>query len=62
MEQVQKIVNTAQSFRYFHDGAWKTGYYDPVSKIFVAEAEGVITTVIAKVNPQYIENLKKLVP
>ncbi len=60
IEQVQKIVNTAQSFRYFHDGAWKTGYYDPVSKIFVAEVEGVITTVIAKVNPQYIENLKSL--
>ena len=62
LEQVQKVVNTTQPFRYFHEGAWKTGYYDPVSQIFVAEVEGVITTVIAKVKPQYIENLRKLGP
>ncbi len=47
------------SFRYFHDGVWKLGYYNPDSKVFVAVnvTEKFVYTVINKVNYQYIYNL-----
>jgi hypothetical protein len=56
------VVNSAQPFRYFHDGSWKTGYYDPASGVFVGVAENTITTVINNAKPQYIENLKAAQP
>ena len=62
LEQVQATMSNNQSFQYFHDEMWKIGYYDPVSKIMVAEANNIITTVITNVNPQYIENLLKVTP
>ncbi len=62
MDQVQTIMNTAKPFQYFHNGVWKTGFYDPVSKIFVGQVDEVITTVITNVKPQYIENLQKATP
>jgi len=60
--QVQTIVNAQQPFPYFHAGVWKTGYYDAAAKIFVGELQGIVTTVITNVKPQYIENLKKATP
>ena len=62
LEQVQSTVNNGKSFQYFHNGVWKTGYYDPLAKIFVGEAQGTITTVITNVKPRYIENLQKVTP
>ena len=56
--QVQAVVRKANPFTYIHDGVMKTGYYDPVSKIFVGEVEGTITTVF-KTSARYIENLIK---
>lgn len=57
-------VDTAlatQSFRYFHDGVWKTGYYDAGSKVFVGTVIGTATTVI-KTGQNYINNLKAAGP
>ncbi len=45
------------SFQYIHDNILKTGFYDPVTKIFVAVADDIILTVIDNVTPQYIQNL-----
>jgi RHS repeat-associated protein len=62
VERIQSTVSTGQSFKYFHEGVWKVGFYDPQSKTFVAAAAGRILTVINNVKPQYIENLKRLTP
>ena len=62
LNQVQAVINSAKPFKYFHEGVWNIGYYDPISRIFVGEAQGIITTVITNVKPQYIENLEKVVP
>jgi hypothetical protein len=52
----------AQPFQYYHEGVWKAGYYDPVSRIFVGELQGKVLTVISDVKPQYIENLLRAKP
>ncbi len=62
LEQVQATINNSESFQYFHQGVWKIGYYDPISRIFVAEVDGTIITVITNVKPQYIENLQSVLP
>ncbi len=62
LEQVQATINNSESFQYFHQGVWKIGYYDPISRIFVAEVDGTIITVITNVKPQYIENLQSVIP
>jgi len=62
VDQVEGVVNSAQPFRYFHGGSWKTGYYDPASRVFVGRAGNTITTVINNAKPQYIENLKAAQP
>jgi hypothetical protein len=49
-------------FLYFHNKVWKSGYYDPTSKIFIGTVGGRITTVINNAEPGYIENLKAAVP
>ena len=49
-------------FQYFHQNAWKTGYYDPASRIFLGSVNGRVTTVISRATPNYIENLKAAVP
>ena len=59
MGQVQSIIQNIQPFEYFHEGIWKSGYYDPISKIFVARVDKLVRTVIANVKPQYVENLKR---
>ena len=62
INQVRQVIAQITPFNYYHKGEWKLGYYDPVNRIFVGRVEGVITTVIADVKPQYIENLKAAKP
>jgi hypothetical protein len=55
-------VLASKPFQYFHDGVWKTGYYDPASQIFIGTAGGNVTTVIRGATQKYINNLKALRP
>lgn len=55
-------VLQSQSFRYFHEGVWKTGYYNEKLGVFLGKVGNTVTTVINNVKPQYIENLKRLKP
>jgi RHS repeat-associated protein len=56
LEQLENALQQ-KPFQYFHDGVWKTGFYDPISKIFVSVYNQLIITVINKVDPNYIQNL-----
>lgn len=58
-EQVIEILHSIRPFKYFHEGRWKNGYYDPASRIFIGVWRETIMTVIDNVSPQYIANLKK---
>ena len=60
-EQLLNTFKNAKPFDYIHEGVMKTGYYDPASKVFAGEikGQGVVTTVINNVKPQYIKNLKE---
>ena len=49
-------------FPYFHEVVWKTGFYDPTSRIFLGTVGGRVTTVIDRVKPGYISNLQKVTP
>ncbi|MBP6997266.1 MAG: hypothetical protein KBB39_14110 [Phycicoccus sp.] len=49
-------------FQYFQQEVWKTGYYDPASKIFVGTVNGRVTTLIDNVTPKYIANLQAVTP
>jgi hypothetical protein len=62
LDAVESVVTHQQSFRYFHEGAWKTGYYDPISRVFVGTADNMVTTVINNATPKYIQNLQELQP
>jgi len=62
INQVRQMIAQITPFNYYHQGEWKLGYYDPVNRIFVGRVGDVITTVIADVKPQYIENLKVAKP
>jgi hypothetical protein len=57
-DQIQNIINNTDPFPYFHDGIWKIGYYDPTTGIFISRVGNSILTVIAGVDPQYIQNLQ----
>jgi len=59
--QLEEVLG-AQPFQFYHEGVWKTGYYDPVRRIFVSQYQGVIMTVITEAKPQYIENLLRARP
>ena len=56
------LDDSSSSFRYFHDGAWKTGFYDPSSGLFVGTANGNVTTVIGNASQNYINNLMAAQP
>lgn len=56
------MMKTIKPFKYYHEGQWKLGYYDPKTKIFVGRAGNDITTVIDDVKPNYINNLLKSKP
>ena len=53
---------TQQPFQYWHEGVWKTGYYDPLTKIFAGTVDDTVTTVIGKATQNYINNLKAVTP
>ncbi len=59
---VEQVISTQKGFRYFHDGAWKTGFYDPAARLFVGSANGTIRTVITGATQNYIRNLKSVIP
>ena len=58
------LVSSSEGFPYWHDGLWKTGYYDPATRLFAGTAEGRVTTVIqgSRVNANYINNLQAARP
>lgn len=49
-------------FRYYYEGSWRIGYYDPSTGVFAGTIDGRITTVIDDVNQNYINNLKSATP
>ncbi|WP_449486056.1 polymorphic toxin-type HINT domain-containing protein [Streptomyces avidinii] len=55
-EALQVLGN--QPFSYRHDDLWKSGYYDPSTKIFIAKTiDGNINTVMTNVERAYINRL-----
>ena len=61
-ERVERLVAATEPFRYFHQGQWKLGYFDPPSGLFVATAGGVVITVFTDATPKYVERLKRAKP
>lgn len=55
--QVQNTINNSQPFTYLHEGVIKTGFYDPITKIFVGTYNNQVTTIISDVSQNYINNL-----
>ncbi|MFG2871270.1 ricin-type beta-trefoil lectin domain protein [Streptomyces sp. NPDC048338] len=50
-------------FSYWHKGQWKSGFYDPKSKVFVGKTiDGAINTIMVEVENDYIERIKKKRP
>ena len=49
-------------FKYFHEGVWKTSFYDPSSRVFIGSINGELTTVINRATPQYVANLMRAAP
>lgn len=58
----QAAVDFGETFRYFHDRKWKTGYYDEKAKLFLATEGGVVITVITNASRSYIDRLKRKKP
>jgi hypothetical protein len=56
------VVERNKPFQYFHDGAWKVGYYDPVGRIMVATQDNVVLTIMEKVPLRYVYGLIARVP
>lgn len=56
------LEDTSASFRYYHDGAWKLGFYDPSSRLFLGTLNGEVRTVIANASQKYINNLMAAKP
>jgi hypothetical protein len=53
------------SFQYWQPGAnagWRTGFYDPASKVFATTANGEVVTVINNASQTYINNVMARVP
>lgn len=61
-EVVLGIVETVASFKYYYQGRWKTGYYDPDKQIFIAADGAVVITVITDATPRYVAGLKSKKP
>lgn len=59
---VRATVDKGETFPYYHQGKWKTGYYDPDKKLFVATDHGVVITVFADATRKYVEGLKRKKP
>lgn len=50
---------THSPFQYFHQGVWKSGYYDPAARTFIGTVDDTVTTVIDNASPNYIQNLRR---
>jgi hypothetical protein len=59
---VRATVDKGETFPYYHQGKWKTGYYDPDKKLFIATDHGVVITVFAGASRKYVEGLKRKKP
>lgn len=59
---VRRTIEKGETFRYYHQSAWKTGYYDPDKKLFIATDGGVVITVITNASRRYVEGLKRKKP
>jgi RHS repeat-associated protein len=53
---------TQQPFQYWQSGAWQTGYYGPVTKVFVGTVNNNVTTVINNASQTYINNVMARTP
>lgn len=49
-----------EPFSYWHEDQWKSGFYDPKSKVFVAKTiDGTVNTVMTNVDKAYVSRLQK---
>jgi len=58
-QTVDEVLTSTKPFQYSHGGEAKSGYYDPVRKILVTVAGGVITTVMCDVAEDYVRRLQE---
>ncbi len=61
-DTVRGIIGSVEPFKYWHQGKWKTGYYDVQKRLFIATDGDVVITVIADAEPRYVDGLKKKKP
>jgi hypothetical protein len=61
-DTVRGIIGSVKPFKYWHQGKWKTGYYDVQKRVFIATDGNVVITVIADAEPRYVEGLKRKKP
>lgn len=54
---IRNTINYGTKLRYTHQGIGKVGYYNPSKRIFVGTQKKRVTTVINKVNRNYVTNL-----
>ncbi len=62
LDAVENVITNQEPFQYFHEGIWKTGYYDAASEIFVGIVDNIVTTVIEGASQNYINNLQSVEP
>ncbi|MEO8025493.1 MAG: DUF2283 domain-containing protein [Bryobacteraceae bacterium] len=55
LEEVDIAMKTASVFEYRHDGITKVGYYAEERKLFVGTVDGLVTTVMTGIGPEYVE-------
>lgn len=60
--EVRAAVEEGETFRYWHAGKWKTGYYEPDKRLFIAADGPVVITVITGASRRYVEGLKRKKP
>ncbi len=62
LETVATAIDKGQRFVYWHEGVWKTGFFDPASRVFVGTYGNQVLTVIDNVSDNYITNLQAARP
>lgn len=60
--QVRQAIEKGEKFRYYHADKWKTGYYDPAARLFIATDGAVVITVFKDASRRYVERLKRAKP
>ena len=61
-QAVIRTIDSGVRFIYYHEGEWKIGFYDPVSRLFVGTVGTEVRTVIDDASQSYINNLQAAVP